>query len=90
MVTKSDALTPDRNDWLVPTPLKRGEIYAWTVTAVVDGKEITSPGPSAPEMKFQVLSAANLPAIESAKANPLTSCSSGLLGKSRNVKGSRT
>lgn len=60
IVARSDELTPDRREWLVPKPLKRGEIYAWTVTALVDGKEIVSPGPSAPEMKFQVLSAPHL------------------------------
>lgn len=60
IVAKSDPLAPDRAEWLVTKPLKRGEIYSWTVAAVVDGKEIISPGPSAPEMKFQVLSAANL------------------------------
>lgn len=60
IVAKSDPLATDHTEWLVTKPLKRGEIYAWTVVAVVDGKEIISPGPSAPEMKFQVLSAADL------------------------------
>jgi hypothetical protein len=60
IAARSDDLPPDRTEWLAPKPLTRGEIYAWTVTAVVDGKEIVAPGPSAPEMKFQVLSAANL------------------------------
>jgi len=56
----SEELPSERTEWLLPKPLKRGEIYVWTVVAVVDGKEIASPGPSAPEMKFQVLSARNL------------------------------
>jgi hypothetical protein len=60
IVAKSDPLAPDPTEWLVTKPLKRGEIYAWTVAAVVDGKEKISPGPSAPEMKFQILSDANL------------------------------
>ena len=42
-------------------------MYSWTVTAVAEGKEITSPGPSAPEMKFQVLSAADLGQINRLK-----------------------
>lgn len=60
LVARSEELTPDRSEWLVPRSLKRGEVYAWTVMAVVNGREILAPGPSAPEMKFQVLSAANL------------------------------
>jgi hypothetical protein len=55
-VARSDELTSGRTEWILPRPLKRGEIYVWTVVAEVDGKEIVSPGPSAPEMKFQVLS----------------------------------
>lgn len=59
-VARSEELSPEPTEWTVPNPLKRGEIYAWTVVAVVDGKEIVSPGPSSPEMKFQVLSASSL------------------------------
>jgi len=59
-MARSEELPSERTEWLLPKPLKRGEIYVWTVVAVVDGKEIASPGPSAPEMKFQVLSAGNL------------------------------
>jgi hypothetical protein len=59
-VAKSDELALGRTNWTSPRPLKRGEIYTWTVVAVVDGKEIVSPGPAAPEMKFQVLSERDL------------------------------
>jgi hypothetical protein len=59
-MARSEELPSERTDWLLPKPLKRGAIYVWTVVAVVDGKEIASPGPSAPEMKFQVLSAGDL------------------------------
>jgi len=59
-ITRSEELPSESTEWLLPKPLKRGEIYVWTVVAVVDGKEIASPGSSAPEMKFQVLSARNL------------------------------
>jgi hypothetical protein len=59
-VARSQELAPDRTEWLLPNPLKRGEIYIWTVVAVVDGKEIVSPGSAASEMKFQVLSISNL------------------------------
>lgn len=60
IVARSNELSPEHREWLVPTPLGRGEIYTWTVTAVVDGMERVAPGRSVPEMKFQVLSAANL------------------------------
>lgn len=65
VVARSEALAPDRREWLINKPLNRGEIYGWTVAAVVDGREITSPGPSTPERKFQVLSTANLHQLNS-------------------------
>jgi hypothetical protein len=37
------------------------------VTAVVDGKEIVSPSPAAPEMKFQILSAKSLKELNQLK-----------------------
>lgn len=57
---RSEELPSDRTAWIVPKPLKRAEIYSWIVMAVVDGKEIVSPGPSSPEMKFQILSTSNM------------------------------
>jgi len=59
-MARSEELPSERTEWLLPKPLKRGETYVWTVVAVVDGKEIASPAPSAPEMKFQVLSTGKL------------------------------
>ncbi len=59
-VAKSEELLPDRTSWTPPRPLKRGETYAWNVIAIVDGKELYSPGPSASAMKFQVLSTTDL------------------------------
>ena len=40
---RSEELPSERTEWLLPKPLKRGEVYAWNVVAVVDGKEISSP-----------------------------------------------
>jgi len=54
-VARSEELSSQLTTWTFPKALKRGEVYDWTVVAVVDGKEIVSPGPSSPEMKFQVL-----------------------------------
>jgi len=59
-VAGSEELPPERTQWILPKPLKRGEIYVWSVVAIVDGKEIVSRGPSSPEMKFQVLPARSL------------------------------
>ena len=59
-VARSEDLPSERTQWILPNPLKRGEIYVWTVVAVVDGNEIVSPGPSSREMKFQVISATSL------------------------------
>jgi hypothetical protein len=54
-VARSEELPPESIRWRVQNALKRGDIYSWTVVAVVDGKEIVSPGPSSPELRFQIL-----------------------------------
>jgi len=68
-VTKSDALASDRTQWTVDRPLKRGEVFTWSVVAVIDGKETISPGPSSPEMKFKVLSAKNFEQLKKARSS---------------------
>jgi hypothetical protein len=60
VIEKSDELSSETTEWKLTHELKRGEVYVWTVVAVVDGKEVVSPGPAAPEMKFQVLSTRSL------------------------------
>lgn len=55
-IVTSGELSPTETQWRISTSLKRGEVFSWVVTAVVDGKEIVSPAASAPEMKFAVLS----------------------------------
>ena len=45
----------------------RGGIFSWTVTAIVDGREIVAPDPSAPEMKFGVLSMPQLQQLQQLK-----------------------
>jgi len=49
--------------WKPAQKLKRGAIYYWQVKAVKDGKEMISPLPPAPQVKFRVL--------DEAKANEL-------------------
>jgi hypothetical protein len=66
-VSKSEELSSEQSEWALPMSLKRGEIYTWTVVALVDGKEVISPGPSAPEMKFRVLSASDVQRLNQLK-----------------------
>jgi hypothetical protein len=64
---KSEDLTSAITEWKPDTTLDRGKIYSWVVIAVVDGKEIVSPGAAAPPMKFQVLSANDLQKLDHLK-----------------------
>ncbi len=59
-VVQSEELPPTQTQWRTPARLRRGQIFSWVVTALVDGKKVVSPSASAPEMKFAVLSSANL------------------------------
>ncbi|MEN3334823.1 MAG: hypothetical protein V7641_4188 [Blastocatellia bacterium] len=54
-------------EWSVPTSLARGGLYSWEVTAIKEGKEITSPTPPALPAKFKVLEQAKLDEINHAK-----------------------
>jgi hypothetical protein len=55
-VSQSEELSSTQTQWRVPTRLRRGQIFSWVVTALVDGKKIVSPSASAPEVKFGILS----------------------------------
>ena len=66
-VARSEALPPTRTAWMPPGQLQRGEIYSWIVTAIIDGKEVASPSPSASEMKFQILSTTKLEELNQLK-----------------------
>lgn len=59
-VAQSEELPPTQTQWKAPIPLRRGQIFLWVVTALVDGKEIVSPAASAPEVKFAILSSNDL------------------------------
>lgn len=39
--------------WTPPSPLPRGRLYQWQVTAVKEGRPVVSPGPDAPEARFR-------------------------------------
>jgi len=58
-VSQSQELPPTQTQWEAPTSLRRGRIFSWVVTALVDGKKVVSPAASAPEIKFAVLSTAD-------------------------------
>jgi hypothetical protein len=59
-ITQSQELPSNQTKWKIEIPLRRGQVFSWAVTAVVEGKEIISPSAAAPEMKFAVLSAGDL------------------------------
>ncbi|HYX29583.1 MAG TPA: zf-HC2 domain-containing protein [Pyrinomonadaceae bacterium] len=65
-VTKSGDLASTLTQWS-STALDRGNIYSWVVVAVVDGKEIVSPGATASAMKFQVLPSTDLQKLNQLK-----------------------
>ncbi|HXQ72022.1 MAG TPA: hypothetical protein VN844_16120, partial [Pyrinomonadaceae bacterium] len=58
-VSQSEELPPTQTQWEAPALLRRGQIFSWVVTALVDGKKVVSPLASAPEIKFAVLSTAD-------------------------------
>jgi hypothetical protein len=63
-IAKSEELSADRMTWTPPTSLKRGEIYVWEVEATIHGKKIVSPGASAAQMKFKILSVSSAQELE--------------------------
>jgi len=54
-VADSGLLPRTETQWSSSLLLKRGQVYSWTVGAVVNGEEIVSPSASEPEVKFKVL-----------------------------------
>ena len=58
-VSQSEELPSTQTQWEAPASLRRGRIFSWVVTALVDEKKVVSPSASAPEIKFAVLSTAD-------------------------------
>jgi anti-sigma factor RsiW len=54
-------------EWTASGPLQRGRIYSWQVVARVDGKEVMSPEPPAPEAKFKVLEQSQVSELDRVK-----------------------
>jgi len=67
VIARSGELPSETTEWTVTHALKRGEIYVWTVVAIIDGNEVVSPGPAAPEMKFHVISTRSLEQLNTLK-----------------------
>jgi predicted anti-sigma-YlaC factor YlaD len=63
-VANSRRLPASATQWSPATPLKRGVIYSWAVSAIVSGQTVTSPAPTAPEMKFKILEASKMRQLE--------------------------
>jgi anti-sigma factor RsiW len=59
-ISQSEELPPTQTQWEVPASLRRGQFFSWVVTALVDGKKVVSPSASVAEIKFAVLSTADL------------------------------
>jgi len=63
-IAESEELAADQTRWTPATSLKRGEIYVWEVEATIDGKKVVSPGQSAAQMKFKILSVSSAQELE--------------------------
>jgi predicted anti-sigma-YlaC factor YlaD len=63
-VANSGRLPASATQWTPATPLRRGVIYSWAVTAIINGQTVTSPAPTAPEMKFKILEVAKMRQLE--------------------------
>jgi predicted anti-sigma-YlaC factor YlaD len=53
--------------WTASVPLRRGRVYSWQATALVDGREVASPVKPAPDARFMVLDQATAGALAKAK-----------------------
>ena len=55
--------------WTPTSPLKRGVVYSWQVSALKNGQEFKSPLPPAPQAKFRVANKADADEIAQARRN---------------------
>ena len=51
-------------EWRISRALKRGAVYSWQVTALVDGREVTSPVKPAPFVQFKVIESTRVSELE--------------------------
>ena len=57
----------DATEWTPPTPLARGAIYSWQISAMKDGRRVVSPKPPMPEARFRVLNRNAVAELDNAK-----------------------
>lgn len=66
--------------WRVTTPLRRGRVYSWEVTAIKDGQELTAPVAPAPRAQFKVLESERLQELSSLeKQRPVSHLALGVM-----------
>src|SRR5262245_47525598 len=68
----SGPLPASATQWTPASPLKRGVIYRWAVSAIVNGQTVTSPAPTAPEMRFKILEASKMRQLEQLRGRGLS------------------
>jgi hypothetical protein len=67
-VMASGALRPASREWRPRRSLARGEIYSWSVGALINGVEVMTPAPGEAEARFRVINEDQLAALEAARA----------------------
>lgn len=65
--TSSERLSAETTQWTPATSLKRGVVYKWMVTAIVNGEEVSSPAATAPETRFMPLGEQQVRELQSLK-----------------------
>jgi hypothetical protein len=65
LITSSPQITG--RSWKAPVSLLRDRVYSWQVKALMDGNEVISPRPPAPQAKFRVLDQARANELAAAK-----------------------
>jgi hypothetical protein len=71
-VANSGRLPASATQWSPATSLRRGVIYSWAVTAIVNGQPVTSPAPTAQEMKFKILDVSKMRQLDQLKRGALS------------------
>ena len=74
-VAGSPLLSPTTHIWRPATPLKRGEIYRWTVRALKEGKEIT---PAGMTEDFKVLEQEKMEELKRLQRSPVSHLALGI------------
>lgn len=62
VVAKSEELS--KTEWMPPNDLERGLTFRWQVTANVNGKQVKTPVPPAPEARFKIIEPAKVEEVQ--------------------------